>query len=626
MRHALVKHARSAGTHKYPRILYALSKNKTFLKKCRDAGLSRSMVADAFVSFTNELAMKTDASNLDSLKVRHVLDGISMSEYPSASIFPLFLSHATGMFPDLQNWRLLKESCNLSDPTQWYPEARSMVRSIIFHAGPTNSGKTHTALENFLAAKSGVYCCPLRLLAREVTAKCRQRSIPCTLITGEQRDYMEDSHHVACTVEMTNVNAKYEIAVIDEIQMIGDNKRGWAWTRALLGVRAKEVHVCGEPRAISIVQKMAKECGDEFNVLEYERLTNLKVKKYPVGGVENLKSGDCLICFKRRDIYANVFKLKSSGKDAAVVYGKLPPLTKRREAHKFNDSSSGCDILLATDAVGMGLNLNIKRVVFHSLEKSMKNERGRLIRKTLSTYEALQIAGRAGRFGFQECGEVTTLYQKDIKLLHGLLRNTEEDIRKAVISPTEDHYTNFSMQVQKSNLFEVLQKFRKICTVDGNLYKLYNNEESIDVARLLQNLNLTILDSLKFSYCPVNADAKLTVSLFVSFARHYAKGRKVTYDIVTDLLWFCGVTVPPLPTDSYESLALMEDMHNALGAYLWLSFQFPETFPDRKRVSALRASVEDVISHSLENIQNKQPAARKFRKHHGNVKGPKCTK
>lgn len=125
-----------------------------------------------------------------------------------------------------------------------------MKRKIIFHAGPTNSGKTYHALERFMTAKSGVYCGPLKLLAVEVFNKTNAKGVNCDLVTGEERKYaredQEPSAHVSCTVEMTNFALDYEVAVIDEIQMVKDFQRGWAWTRVLLGVPAEEIHVCGE--------------------------------------------------------------------------------------------------------------------------------------------------------------------------------------------------------------------------------------------------------------------------------------------------------------------------------------------------------------------------------------------
>ena len=174
------------------------------------------------------------------------------------SIFPYFLSHARKVFPHLECLDELKLISDLTNPPNWYPDARAMNRKIIFHAGPTNSGKTYEAMKRFKAAKSGVYCGPLKLLAVEVFNKCNKEGTPCDLVTGEERKRAdpsgEPSSHVACTVEMTNVNQTYEVAVIDEIQMVRDYQRGWAWTRALLGIPAEEIHVCGERAAVDLVQ------------------------------------------------------------------------------------------------------------------------------------------------------------------------------------------------------------------------------------------------------------------------------------------------------------------------------------------------------------------------------------
>ena len=143
-----------------------------------------------------------------------------------------------------------------------------MHRKIVFHAGPTNSGKTYHALERFLSAKSGVYCGPLKLLAVEVFNKANERGRPCDLDTGEERRTVDPegkpSSHVACTVEMSNVHQICEVAVIDEIQMVKDIQRGWAWTRALLGLPAEEIHVCGEASVIDLV---VLECGGVLIIL-----------------------------------------------------------------------------------------------------------------------------------------------------------------------------------------------------------------------------------------------------------------------------------------------------------------------------------------------------------------------
>lgn len=123
--------------------------------------------------------------------------------------------HARKVFPHLECLDDLRLISDLTEPPNWYPEARNINRKIIFHAGPTNSGKTYHALERFSSAKSGVYCGPLKMLAVEVFNKTNARGVPCDLVTGEERRFAredgEPADHVACTVEMTNCSQTYEV-------------------------------------------------------------------------------------------------------------------------------------------------------------------------------------------------------------------------------------------------------------------------------------------------------------------------------------------------------------------------------------------------------------------------------
>lgn len=611
--------------HHY-RIFYQITQDKTFKEECINAGLSKQMMKDSIRSFADELIDIRNRANFQALKVQYVLSGISQSKYPPLSLVPLFLEHANLKFPYLSTMNDLRKISDLTKPTEWYPEARSMRRRIIFHAGPTNSGKTHAALEEFLTAKSGIYCCPLRLLAREVATKSRLRNVSCDLVTGEERERTAKSFHVACTVEMTNLNSTYEVAVVDEIQLLAHEERGWAWTRALLGVRAKEIHVCGEPRAIPIVRKLVKLCGDNFELNEYERLTKLRVKKFAVGDINNIKKGDCIVCFKRKEIYDSVSRLKSMGKDAAVIYGKLPPHTKRKEALKFNAEANPCNILVATDAIGMGLNLNIKRIVFNSLVKTVTDGKGDKVSRVLTTPEVLQIAGRAGRYGFQEDGEVTVMYERDIDNLHKLLLSDKENIEHARITPQLRHFLNFSNKMDNTNLYKVMEKFLDTCSVDHNTFELCCLRDSQNLARSLQHLNLPIADTYKFSHCPINIDNETPVRLFVSFTELYSQGEKVSLETVTRLLKQCGANIPFLPTDKRDRLMFLEDVFNALGSYLWLALQFPSDFPDYKLVFKLQNNLANIITLSLQNIRNRDSVLYKLNSSNGKRKKKKNRK
>lgn len=291
-------------------------------------GLDDQLLHQAFLSFRKH-CLEHDLPPDVHIIISDILQGAGHVD----DLFPYFLRHARLAFPHLDCLDDLKKISDLRTPANWYPEARRMNRKIIFHAGPTNSGKTYHAMEKFLKAKSGVYCGPLKLLATEIYHKSNNYGTPCDLITGEERRHaslynvlindseetdntstedtlvMNDSeltpsNHVACTVEMTSLNNSYEMAIIDEIQMIGDRSRGWAWTRAILGLQADEIHLCGEAGSINLIEEICNTTGEELEIRTYKRLTELKVENSALGSLDNVKPGDCIVCFNKNDIYS----------------------------------------------------------------------------------------------------------------------------------------------------------------------------------------------------------------------------------------------------------------------------------------------------------------------------------
>lgn len=249
---------------------------------------------------------------------------------------------------------------DLQHPHEWYPEARSMQRTWIMHVGPTNSGKTYRALKRLEECGSGIYAGPLRLLAHEIYERFNANGISCNLVTGEeQRLQHENAKITSSTVEMVDITRDVEVAVLDEIQMIGDKYRGWAWTQALLAVRAKEVHMCGEERTVEVVRKLAAITGDKLIINRYNRLGPLHTSTESLNGDwKDIQKGDCVVTFSRKDIFA-IKKIieEKTGHRCAVVYGGLPPETRSQQAKLFNDQTNEYDVLVASDAVGMGLNL-----------------------------------------------------------------------------------------------------------------------------------------------------------------------------------------------------------------------------------------------------------------------------
>lgn len=245
-----------------------------------------------------------------------------------------------------------------------FPDARQRRRRLILHVGPTNSGKTHSALVALARARTGAYAGPLRLLAHEVFSRFNEGKIgdegkrTCNLVTGEEQRILDpDAGLQSCTVEMFPLSKRLDVGVVDEIQMIGDPQRGTAWTSAVIGSLCDELHLCGEESVVDLVQKIAAELGDECVVKRYQRLSPLVVSEQSLNSdLSRIRKGDCLVTFSRSNIFAFKRSIEEkTGLRVAVAYGGLPPEVREEQARAFNEGNY--DVLVASDAVGMGLNL-----------------------------------------------------------------------------------------------------------------------------------------------------------------------------------------------------------------------------------------------------------------------------
>ncbi len=314
------------------------------------------------------------------------------------------------------------------DITLLFPQARDIHRKFVLHVGDTNSGKTYDSIEACIGAASGIYLAPLRLLALEMQEKMLDRGVKCSMITGEEENLIEGATHMACTVEMLDTTKPYDIAVIDEAQMIEDEFRGWAWTKAILGVNAPIVHICMSENALGIVTRLIKSCHDEFVVERHVRDTPLVVERKTFDFPDNVKDNDALIVFSRNNVLYVASELKKVGIDASVIYGALPYDVRKNELEKF--ATGKTKVVVSTDAIGMGMNLPVKRIVFLEDEKFDGKTR-----RPLNGPEVKQIAGRAGRRGIFNKGYMNALVGK--RALAKALREEYVPIKKARIQMPE---------------------------------------------------------------------------------------------------------------------------------------------------------------------------------------------
>ncbi len=408
--------------------------------------------------------------------------------------------------------RLLFENIETSTPddyTKLFPLARQMERHFILHIGPTNSGKTYQAMEDLKSAKNGIYLAPLRLLAYEQYERMNREGVPCSMITGEERILMPGSFHQSSTIEMLDLEEEWEMAVIDEAQMAADRQRGGYWTSAILGARAKTIHVCASGDAEDLLIRMIESCGDFYEIEYHERKTPLVMDEdarnfnFP----SDVQRGDALIVFSRKDVHSVAAELQQHDIKCSIIYGSLPYDVRHREAKKFADGDT--EVVVATDAIGMGMNLPIRRIVFlQTIKFDGVDER------PLNSSEVKQIAGRAGRYGIYDTGYVTSYY--DYETIEGLLFSRLLPLRQVMINIPEDFLH------KDGRVSEILETWNKIPAE-----KYYNKgdiSEKIIVARALEKIRDNRQLIRKFIRIPIDDGNRDTFGVFLDYYRILVNG------------------------------------------------------------------------------------------------------
>jgi len=280
---------------------------------------------------------------------------------------------------------------------------------IIALLGPTNTGKTHVAIEKMLEYDTGIFGLPLRLLAREVYDKCVDKVgvEKVALITGEEKIIPSTARYFICTVESMPKDKEVDFIAIDEIQMCADRERGHIFTQRMLEARGiKLTMFLGSQVMAKIIEELID--GVEFEKKErYSKLSYSGIKK-----ISRLDRKVAIIAFSIEEVYAIAELVRRQKGGAAVIMGSLSPKTRNSQVGLYQ--SGDVDYLIATDAIGMGLNMDINEIYFSNLKKfdGKKNRRLNLI-------EMSQIAGRAGRYkndgGFGTTGDCETLNSDEIE-------------------------------------------------------------------------------------------------------------------------------------------------------------------------------------------------------------------
>ncbi|MBD3809755.1 MAG: helicase [Sulfuricurvum sp.] len=463
-----------------------------------------------------------------------------------------------------------------------FPLARSLRRRLIFHTGPTNSGKTYTAFQQLKKAGTGYYLAPLRLLALEGYESLCDDGVSASLITGEEQLLDEDATHISSTIEMLSFEVEVDCCVIDEVQMIDDRDRGWAWANAIIGAPAKTVIMTGSPNAREAVIALAEYLGEPLEIVEFERKNPLELLKNatPITAIEPKTA---VIAFTR----SNALRLKqqlSRNYRTSVIYGNLSPEVRREEARRFREGET--DILVATDAISMGLNLPIKTLLFSKADKfDGQNQRN------LTATEVRQIAGRAGRYGLSEKGYVGALTPDVLKTISNLFTKNIEPITLPFnVMANFDHIMLVSNILEERSLSAIVDFFVQNMKFEGP-FRAANLESMQEASAIVDRYDLDMRTKYTLATAPLSTSSPLVMAAFERYVRALEQKKPIAY-------------IPPQRLGHYalsmEELQEAEDRIKEISLYLWLSYRMAEFFVDAEKARAYRGELNRFIENSLQ--------------------------
>ena len=277
--------------------------------------------------------------------------------------------------------------------------------------GPTNTGKTHLAIETMLSFDTGMIGFPLRLLAREVYDRVIKNTglDKVALITGEEKIIPPNAKYFLCTVESMPIDKQLDFVAVDEIQMCADHERGHIFTDRLLNLRGTKLTML---MGSNTIKNIISNLDDDIEFINRNRLSKLSYTGHKK--ISRIQRKTAIIAFSAEEVYAIAELIRRQKGGAAIVMGSLSPKTRNAQVELYQ--SGDVDFLVATDAIGMGINMDLDQVYFSNLKKFD----GRKLRK-LNLSEIGQIAGRAGRYlndgSFGITGECKEINAEEVDLL-----------------------------------------------------------------------------------------------------------------------------------------------------------------------------------------------------------------
>ena len=466
-----------------------------------------------------------------------------------------------------------------------FPMAREMRRKLTLHIGPTNSGKTYTAMKKLEESDTGYYLAPLRLLALEGYEGLKANGIESSLITGEEQIIDDEATHISSTIEMLNFEVDVDVCVIDEVQMIDDRDRGWAWANAIIGAPAKEIIMTGSANAKEAIIALAEYLGEELEIIEFERKNPLTLLELPTE-IQDVQEGTAVIAFSRKD----VLRLKhnfSKNFSVSVVYGNLSPEVRREEARRFREGET--QILIATDAIAMGMNLPIKTILFSKAEKF-----DGITQRNLLPSEVHQISGRAGRYGLSEEGFVGALNMESLKIVKkNFFKNAKIITIPFKVMASLEHIKLVGKILEENSLEVVLSFFVENMEFNGPFYAA-SLEDMLEASKIVDAYDLDLATKYHLACAPLTLKSPYIVSAYEGYIHALEKGESVFYNPPNLVGSFAATT---------DDLLRAEDMVKDISLYLWLSYRFEEQFVDEKKARQSRGVINKYIEESLHQSQ-----------------------
>jgi len=351
--------------------------------------------------------------------------------------------------------------------------------------GPTNTGKTFLAIETMLSFDTGMIGFPLRLLAREVYDKIVKKINPnnVALITGEEKIIPLNAKYYLCTVESMPINKNLEFVAIDEIQMCADPERGHIFTDRLLNLRGEKLTMfLGSNTIKKIISNLGN--NDDVEFFNKERLSKLTYVGHKK--ISRIDRKSAIIAFSTEEVYAIAELIRRQKGGAAIIMGSLSPKTRNAQVELYQ--SGDVDFLVATDAIGMGINMDLDNIFFSNLKKFD----GKKLRK-LNLSEIGQISGRAGRYlndgTFGITGDCVEINSDEVELLEThkfdeikmlFWRNSKLDFasfKNLLNSLDEKPNKEWLKRIHECEDEKVLKFFLK----DVDKYKISNSKELISL-------------------------------------------------------------------------------------------------------------------------------------------------